>query len=1753
MKKGKKKLKRLGAGFLACMLAVLMNINPLAVIAEAIADSGFVDGCVNLKNNLIRIASGNTGSAYAAELPVIDPLGTTAECDYDLTDLINALLEANGNITMEDILEALKDENGVSIGTNVSTGFTTIVGALGYSGENTLSADMGRVDNRLQEITSELQAINSTIENMQHRYRVAHLYSLNNQFSNALWRPYSSDVPYVEDFAICTGKFANVYTGYWDSFVTTARNPGNQQTKRAYEVLGYDAIVRAQGVVLQKSLTPISTPTGQSGQSVTYTDATLNSGAQVNTVAVLVQQFIPESEVEWIDAVTLLYKALGEYQYTYQSFMAHDRSITPEQSPAFQNLSNSISNGKESEFGEGSYNGYDFYMFLNRDNVIHGVAKSQGELSNISEDKISYVYWEKAGNAGFISQGISKNDKITWSDFYKLASRMMQAYGEPEMSNNELMALLQVYGTNYPIQLGEAIADAWAYLKVRGCLAEDYGYSNTITRDQLLDVCMRIADKDSRLDYKVINITLDLADVMQDNGFYPVYDLKYTQNQFSTEITVDYSRAKDYTYLLAKTDDVKLNSSGALVVCSAMDTTKLIKGASAEADVIYVDGKEFYVVNVPTGYEGNIYIAKYTTGDVTADGTANWLEVPGAALGGGIYSGYSEKDGVATVSYREGSTWYPLSHRDADRSLLYYNDYKRAGRDKPLSTKVSSNATLVERILCGCASIFSPVIVHAENNEGGGESQTTTLVTCDDYWTGSTISDSTGSYKIDAGGGILHSNTLPTGYEFDLHGNYKNVISDGSPVRDPYSESAEFAYSTNLKILNRLCKLTEYDRAYKYFSAVLKDTDYLGGGHPFEFLFDELLCCDGGEFVLDGLAPCGTSDGHADNNDLLSLLRAMTCDTSGWVSTEAEYSVVFEKKQREDGSTKYSLALGHGPEPGKYVEVKEQYKDFLSQYIYAMGGLATYSFLNSSPEDGLKFASHSILVWSSSTSPGITNVSVDQTIKNARESLVTEDEQKCLYQMIRDYNCTATNIDGKYEIATSNAQAVADMIGAPGAPSSAETFNGESAAGVSPSVASTVIMRRDQQMLLRWTDLVNAGFVFPLEHGKQPTPDKYGNWSFYTPYGLVKVNDNQDTIQIGTTLYDLALSNGVDTTLVYVDNDEHETYLDYRCVMGTITSQLTSSGTTTSYLNNTIGAGGYVIYDLGSKGAVSAMYEVEQVSMINYPDLREVNPVSLITETKLDDPDGYWGVNKGNANRFAMTSFNLTSNYILVIKDSTETEDDTEASLFVYYPKVAFDEEFVELGSDNMKTKKLKDPTSSLNGRFDNVGVELKSVERGVDNGSTFISALTGVYGEYKEDAPWYMKMTYQAACHLFEMTGSYYLSPDYVIREFKIDLNSYDNAVDWFGNPYGGGTEVDGNVPGALYWVDGIGFIYNLPSDTEFTLEKYLSGEYALPLTMYRSGGTIEVVNYNLDYYGSAYTTTGSEKLYYGVVLSDQGFVSGKRSLGDKVLINSLYQRSSASDEANPPFIMNPGSEGDTKSFTPAPSAIYAYFARNTLEQTQVSSLDKANTSWNRMYIGSTRIVVESTDLGSSNVNFNWQGSAKYPVVSMGGSTPVNRVYRSKAGWDGYVFLDNAITTPDYIHTAQVTIDDIATNPLEELEGGGLAGILAKLDSSSSFIITIAFWVLPIIGIIFMTGLVGLSFIGDSKLVRVICSKTVDPVRILTLGHHNIETWKWKKVLIPCTLLYLAFALFLNGNLIRLLQWGSKWIGVVTQWLKHT
>ena len=1797
------KRKRFLAGFSCFLLCFTLNVNPFAVICGAIADSGIVDRFVNLKDNLIYIASNGSTNMVVKADEGESGTGTTYSFECDASTAIDTLM-GTGDITMTDLnsraneiktaINTLNTSVGsvntsvgnvnTSVGnvntsvqtldTNMQLSFTTLNGKM-----DDVIEELGDVNDKLSGISEQLAAISNSIESMQHNYRVAHLYSLNNTYDNCLWKPQSEDIPYVKDFATVTGQFANVYTGYWDTDVSTLNNPGGLTTKRAQEILGYDIIVRSEGLVLQKDLKSVSTQNaadGLSGHNQSY-KATDDKTNATNSILVYYQEIMPETNITWIDAVTTLYRALGQEQISYQSFMSADKSITPETSPVYQGLSNPTPDEN------GNYAGYDFYMFLTRANVISSdVAKSGSskedidtELAKVDRAKINYIYWEKAINGGFIPSKYinSAREPITFAEFFKLASRMMQAYGEPVLNDDELKALLQVYGTHYPIQLGTDIADAWAYMAARGILdfseftegqesiLYDITYTGYISRDQLLTMCMRIKDTDSRTDYKKINIILNLSDVMQEDYYYPVYDMQLTNGQFATATSYDHTAATNYDYLVRKSTDVTLGEIGTPIVFSekTTDMSKRISDANVESmPITLTDGTEWYHVSVPKSYTGNFYIAMHTEGDAKVQGnTVAYIEVPSSALGGGYFSKYSVSGDTATVSVESGA--YLLFDKMSEYVTRNCTDYIRAKEEKPKPKEVASNATVLEWLSAKVDEYTTPMTVCAAQETAYNPSEYgwRCMVYSD---TVSTSSNSQRIYSLNDYSEVLGDSHNISGFDNKFFNGSSNDISVGL-----------FAgTSQDMIALNRLCALWQMgtnlrngDGTYSSYCKKFLLNDSLK-----EAMEDYLFNSNNGNAsaytsatsTWDMIGPWNRLNGNKTKDVIVNWPSSLTSSETWSVKMNAEtfltqFLLATKPITRNCGpahqvtnGTAYRQNMTYSPSwnADVYSTSNEEYVKFLKDSIDIL-------FTDAQNELYSKWLSTGVMGAEYSVSNGYKVYGSQEGIQAVQEDLVDSD-----------------TID-KLNKATASALSASSVAG-----SSLET-----------SVATSTIMDRKQQILISWEDMCNSGYIVNTGSFAQPTMRDNGAYYFMTKEGQVIVNDRQHTIQIGNTLYDLMQDNGYAPTLVYIDEEQDNMmYFDYRCIMGVVRSQFTVNDGKTETFQNHLGVGDCVVYDLQSNGVTSDWYNTISVRCYNYPETpsRSGNGVTsslgygvnLIKSTLYDGETAgdttYWA-DSNDISRLRMSTFVPTANYLCFIKD---TDDGMVAQLYVYYLRTAFENGFV----DSDGTEKTVTAPKDVDVRWNNLADTVNKASLMYSSGGVSLATqLENVYGYSPGDSetPWYIKMTYDAIANLYSYTGKYYFSQDYIIRRFDITDLSISNCIGWDAKDATGESNVElkCNDPGAIYWVDSIGFIYNMPSEDEFTLEKYLNGEYLLPLALDESNaGDPMVINYNINYYGTSIGFNGSDKvegihLPYGVVLSmdsdnpyidtDGNVYSGLGS-GDVAKYGDEITSEEGSEKVLP-FRQSFDTSSNKATwfankeapnyFIPAPVGIYNKFGGNTLETMSVNEITKYVTDAAKVYYGSTQIKLDSSDSQSTAKQFKFV-STDYNPIALDGGTAVYRVYRSATAGDALIVDPGGIIVNYGSGVGEVEIDDYYTNPLEDwLDGLGTSDLITKIDEGASFLIIFAFKVMPIIGIILMTILIGFSFIGDIKLVQTLCDKFIDPVRILTFGGRSIHNWSWKRVLVPCVILYIAFALFLNGNLIRIIMWGAKWYGVIMQWAK--
>ena len=1649
-------------------------------------------------------------------------------------------------------------------------------------------------------IASSLDDIEKALLGTSHRYRVAHLYSLNNAFSNCLYKPYTDELPYVEDYAYVTGKFASVYDGYWNTSVSTVNNPGNYDTRRALEVLGYDAIVRREGVYVTgtlsnsgRSIERTTGITGLSGLSKNYSlnvpykldedgnklpgniidDAKASSYAPVGSLLSYVQELIPEDAVSYLDAVTLLYKALGQEQYTYDSYATYNPDITAENSPTAQNLSN-IS----------ELEGYDFYTFVTRNNIWYTNDSGTNNYNNI--------YWTKAINGGFIPSNINPTDVIHAADFYILATQMMQAYGEPEMSASEIQSLLQVYGTHFPIQLGVAVADSWAYLKARGVLEVDLSAIDTITRDELLDICMRIKDKDSRTDFKNIQITLDLADVMQDTGYYPVKDLKYSNGNFAVSTTYDYSQAMSYDYLFYLPEDYKTkNANGVLVASSNPEGTELIAGAKVSINNTYtIQESEYLHLSLPIdGYTGNVYIVCVKT-----DSEGKFIKVEDSItlvlgsdmLVGGIFIGASGEgnDYMYLLEDESGSKCrYSFEYISADPVVLAMVDVERKGIEPHEPSTIPVNTTSLNKLKYAYNIVTSPIETYALPDkyvidralawDGGGGS----------FSAGKTNTGSAGSAKttynfnltsVDKNEDLVVINSK---YRTGLDTSVKTIIADD------YSAWVKEASAIHPAI-QPFIKIYWLSKANMTDDIANNTTKYSGINS-----YSSMIAAINEHRSSNGYGPQGW-----DNWKVIQKLNSKIGLTEDPEDKNKEKVLMFENISGltfDNSGRESTITFQYPPKALTYLYYNNIYpQSITTKFFMSNMDKSQFAVKYSERSSVLLYEYISYLQGDGKHIKGPTAYGLDQGTET----------DKAAISLIKDFkitNVTFTSPKDLYFAYAGSEENMSARIGSLNVSvvsEGAEVVDANTLSGsLASNVASTVIMNRDEQILLSWTDICNSGLGWSTSDidSKMLMPQEDGSFYFYTPNGLVKVNNLLHTIQIGNTIYDLASQTGESPTLVYIDNslDTPEYYLDYRCVMGIVQNSIVRDEATTTKLHHSIGLESGVVYNLNSN-ASNGVFETKSIEIEHCPNNYVSTSKSFstfITKTSYDGISLSTDLTSNGENeviegalvdkvyqvpyvRMTLSNNIPTSNWVTVIDDNGT---EITASLYVYYPKSLFQKYFDCYEQDGVQHlgeayqiqydkdgKVIPPPEGSIDDRQlpiklqeliateyspTEVAVKVSAQSVKTEEGRTLAQELEQVYGYSIEDIksnvdiPWYILMTYSAVADLYSKTSKFYLSEEYVIRRFELTNNSLVQCFDYYGD------QVSVNDAGSIYWLDYVGFVYNIPNS--FSYLDYVLGEIPLPIVNNLKGG-LKIANYNVNDYGTVKFqevngAISEEELEYGQVLTKDGVYDINTGKTD----STLKYLPTDSDEA---WLYNKGNINQVDYFKAAPVGIHYFFGGFPTEWMYLRDATKYLSQTSKIYYGSERLIVEGVS-PTGDVKCTYINSDLPPLL-LSTNTKIVRVYRGLQ-YDVFIVQDDNISMGSSTGIKEVQVSDIPANPMSDwLDNLGANKLLEAIDEGTSFIIVVIFEVVPYIGCILMMVLIGLGFMGDNKSYERLVSKTVDPVKLLTFGFRDVTNWKLKNSLLPCMIMFIVFGFLLNGNIIRITQAVIELYGIVMKWVKQ-
>lgn len=542
-----------------------------------------------------------------------------------------------------------------------------------------------------------------------------------------------------------------------------------------------------------------------------------------------------------------------------------------------------------------------------------------------------------------------------------------------------------------------------------------------------------------------------------------------------------------------------------------------------------------------------------------------------------------------------------------------------------------------------------------------------------------------------------------------------------------------------------------------------------------------------------------------------------------------------------------------------------------------------------------------------------------------------------------------------------------------------------------------------------------------------------------------------------------------------------------------------------------------------------------------------------------------WFDGESNSYRISLNDFNPTANYVVVIDAKNSIP---KAKLFVWYPRTAFTSAVSKsdgaikkiYDSYGWRAKEKENPVKLFKKLIEHNFHSLDFIDKLKVYGKSFVSQVSSngynleeAKSGQKDVKNWVDSMTIESAAYLYDMTnGGMWLDKNYAIRSFEITNNSPVLV-----NTYTAGSKIDtksvnGNSNSTVYWLDGIGYVYNVPRDEIYKHEEYLSGEKPLPLSYDTKNK--KFIDYNIDSIGS----WNSKKVRlngYGWVPRNADVVNVFADYKTRKAINSGDALSS-----NKYCVRNTDAEWNTNgirygldpnadSFIEAPMG--AYIHMGGLNNSFITGDDamSAMLSANTIYWGHYPII--ASDIGNKLV---YRGNNNRDTFEPNVSSIFYKIYDSQKGRDFYISVKGTGTTSASIGNKELKYEDGQTNDfLEYFNNITLKGILDTIDAGASYIILIALFVIPGVMLMVMTILIGLAFITDSRLFKMFCERFFDPVKLLTLGYSDVNTWHWRTVLIPCLLLWCSFALVLNGNIFRLVQWAVQWFLVMRDLIKNT
>lgn len=493
--------------------------------------------------------------------------------------------------------------------------------------------------------------------------------------SNALWAPKYSELPsWLTDKLLAKEGYAALYTGFMETDEVWGRKPYG--VTRIGEVLGYDVYAK-------------------NGEDY----RTQIPGNSVDNVTAPYQLIGEDEPITKNWALINLYRALGQTRY-YIGVAPVSKSDT--------NVLTKLmgSDKKLDEKGRWDLNKSPVVSFLTG-NIESNYTGDANPVLVVWASRTDPELYRKQAEQDALEYDIDDGrSTLSCAEFCDWVARLMEAYGEPVITETEQYMLLESYGRKLPYDLYPSQLEACKYLMVRGILDSPNelwtNWNAPITFEQAATVLMRVKDKDSRLTFKEFQLTTDLE--LLKKGYYPVDVAIVDGNNIVEGEPVKYESAIDsthYDYFVRREDNRALFLSDAKKVGStyvevAPHVANEHSAPRSRMPDTYYRGRTqdgWYWFQVPINTTAStIYINSMNSDN---DSPAQYQLEPG----GGYYivgNGTGGEEDVPTLSHYSFNSYNaPATYTDSERFIAATKQAKNKVADADIS-KDRVTAWLVE-------------------------------------------------------------------------------------------------------------------------------------------------------------------------------------------------------------------------------------------------------------------------------------------------------------------------------------------------------------------------------------------------------------------------------------------------------------------------------------------------------------------------------------------------------------------------------------------------------------------------------------------------------------------------------------------------------------------------------------------------------------------------------------------------------------------------------------------------------------------------------------------------------------------------------------------------------------------------------------------------------------------------------------------------------------------------------------------------